>query len=223
MLKIVTALRAPTKIGKARRTVAGLAAPIVPGASAFDVQSMGALRWPALELLAGTAVLGMSLLWFRRSKRPPAEDASKTESSVPTEAETAAPLARPQAPPRIRGLLLLNLKPADGAEHIESAPPLGPRDKVIRAMQAAVPGLSVDEAGRGVFSNDDSRITLDLGSHDPVHAVVASAEGDTGIDLLRTLVQTQGWRAYAARAGVFIEPDALELFALPDALPSARP
>jgi hypothetical protein len=48
---------------------------------------------------------------------------------------------------------------------------------------------------------------------------VAAVEGDTGLELLRTLLQHQGWRAYAPKAGVFIEPDALDLFALPDDSP----
>jgi hypothetical protein len=37
--------------------------------------------------------------------------------------------------------------------------------------------------------------------------------------MLRSLLERQGWRAYAPRAGVFIEPDALDLFALPDDAP----
>ncbi len=63
---------------------------------------------------------------------------------------------------------------------------------------------------------------LDIGSHTQVHAAVASAEGDTAIELLRSVLEREGWRAYAPRAGVFIEPDALDLFALPDDAPPTR-
>jgi hypothetical protein len=52
---------------------------------------------------------------------------------------------------------------------------------------------------------------------------VASAEGETALELLRSVLERERWRAYAPKAGVFIEPDALYLFALPDdAPPQAR-
>ena len=175
---------------------------------------------PAVELLAGTALVGMALLWFRRSRRQqPDADATPAVTEQAPSPQPAAP-QQTRAPLRIRGLLLLNLKPSDGTEQIEAAPPLGPREDVIRTVQATVPGLAVDSAGRGEVAAADYCLAVDLGPHDPVAAMIASAEGDAGIEMLRTLVQSQGWRAYAARAGVFIEPDALDLFALPDALPS---
>ena len=154
----------------------------------------------------------MSLLWFRRSRRQEAKPGAP-------QPEQKAAAARP--PLRIRGLLLLNLQPTDGLDQIETAPPLGPRQSVIAAIQRAAPGLVFDANGRGLLTAGDHRVTIEVGPADPVHAAVASAEGDRGVEILKTVIQAQRWRAYAPRAGVFIEPDALNLFALPDAAPPA--
>ena len=75
----------------------------------------------------------------------------------------------------------------------------------------------------GAFLGADHRLALDIGPQAEVHAAVASAEGEAAIELLRGVLEREGWRAYAPKAGVFIEPDALDLFALPDdAPPHAR-
>jgi hypothetical protein len=160
----------------------------------------------------------MSLLWFRRAKRRDAkqEPEPTVEPSVP-----AAPQVR--APLRIKGLLLLNLSPSAGVEQIETAPPLGSRSSVIGSIQAAAPGIEFTD-GRGEIAAGDHRITFDIGADDPVAAAVAAAEGDAGLEMLGTLLRQTRWRAYAPRAGVFIEPESLDLFALPDiASPPARP
>ena len=150
----------------------------------------------------------MSLLWFRRSRREEAKQ---------------EPQPAPEAPPRqarvalhIRGLLFLNLKPGDGPEAIELAPPLGQREFVVTALQTLVPGIHFDAHGRGEVAGQDYRVSIDIGEGTPVHTAVAAADGDTGIELLRTVMQSQGWRAYAPKSGVFIDSDALDLFALPD-------
>jgi hypothetical protein len=158
----------------------------------------------------------MSLLWFRRSKRA-AERHEPDAAAVEVEAPPQARL-----PLRIRNLLLLNLQPADGAEQIESAPPLGRRTDVVNAIRTAVPGIEFD-AGRGELAKPDGRVTIDLGSHDPVHAAVAAAEGDSGIEMLRGLLEQCRWRAYAPKTGVFVAPEALDLFALPQGEPGGNP
>lgn len=152
----------------------------------------------------------MSLLWFRRSRRPE----PKEEAPV----ETAAAPRQERAPLRVRGLLLLNLQPSDGTDRIENAPPLGSRLLVVSTIQAAIPGMQFQD-GRGELSGSDHRFTIDLGPHDPVQAAVATAEGSAGVGMLEDLLRRAGWRAYAARAGVFIEPDGLDMFALEDAAP----
>jgi hypothetical protein len=160
----------------------------------------------------------MSLLWFRKSRRPEAK------ADAPAAAESVAPAPRQaRAPLRIRGLLLLNLQPADGIDRIENAPPLGTRLRVVSTIQAAIPGMQFED-GRGELAGADHRFTIDLGPHDPVQAAVATAEGSAAVGMLEDLLRRAGWRAYAARAGVFIEPDGLDLFALQDAAPRhARP
>jgi hypothetical protein len=149
----------------------------------------------------------MSLSWFRRSRRSdPRQDAAPVEAAGQGQ-------TRPRR--RIRNLLLLNLQPLEGLEQIESAPPLGSRASVVRTIQDAVPGIRFT-GSRGELAAGDGRVTIDLGADDPVAAAVAGAEGESGIAMLQTLVHESRWRAYAPRAGVFVEPDALDLLAVPD-------
>jgi hypothetical protein len=165
----------------------------------------------------------MGLLWFRRSKAkgtppapeaPPAEPASAPPRAAPPPAAAASGQVR--VPLRLRGLLLLNLKPGDGVEQIENAPPLGRRDEVIMALQGVAPGMSFDADGKADYIETDYRLTIDLGRGNPVHTAVAAAEGDSAVELLRAVMEREGWRAYAPKAGVFVEPDALDLFGLSD-------
>src|SRR5688572_33364638 len=165
----------------------------------------------------------MGLLWFRRSKAkatppvpaaPPAEPAFVPPPAAPPRAAAASGQVR--VPLRLRGLLLLNLKPGDGVEQIENAPPLGRRDEVIMALQGVAPGISFDADGKADYIETDYRLTIDLGRGNPVHTAVAAEEGDTAVELLRAVMEREGWRAYAPKAGVFVEPDALDLFGLSD-------
>src|SRR5215203_5957833 len=150
----------------------------------------------------------MGLLWFRRSR---GKETKQEADVMPATSQFQA-----RVPLKLRGVLLLKLTPADGVEQIETAPPLGPREQVIRVLQEWVPGLAFDADGKGEISGADHRLAFDIGRHAQVHAAVAAAEGDTGLELLRTIIERGGWRAYAPRAGVFIEPEALDLFALPE-------
>jgi hypothetical protein len=150
----------------------------------------------------------MGLLWFRRSK-------GKEMEEVAPHPAPAAP-RQPRVPLRLRGLLLLNLKPSDGPEQIEKAPPLGRRDEIIAVLQTVAPGITFDAEGRGEYRQHDHRLSIDLGRGNPVHAAVADAEGDSAVDLLRLLMERKAWRAYVPKAGVFVEPDALDLFGLSD-------
>lgn len=163
----------------------------------------------------------MGLLWFRRSKAkqtPPApEEPPAPLAPAPPSAQSGTS-AQARVPLRLRGLLLLNLKPTDGLDEIENAPPLGRRDEVIMALQGVAPGMSFDADGRADYVDRDYRLTIDLGRGNPVHTAVAAAEGDTAVELLRAVMEREGWRAYAPKAGVFVEPDALDLFGLSDDL-----
>jgi hypothetical protein len=167
----------------------------------------------------------MGLLWFRRSKTketqpppepPPAQEVAPPSTFAPSSPPADEAAGQTRLPLRLRGLLLLNLKPTDGVEQIEKAPPLGRRDEVIMALQGVAPGISFDADGRADYVEQDCRLTIDLGRANPVHAAVAAAEGDTAVELLRSVMEREGWRAYAPRAGVFIESESLDLFGLSD-------
>ncbi len=82
----------------------------------------------------------MGLLWFRRSR---GKD-TKPEPEMQSEARQF----QARVPLKLRGLLLLKLKPSDGLDQIEKAPPLGPREDVIRALQDWIPGISFDAQGK---------------------------------------------------------------------------
>ena len=118
--------------------------------------------------------------------------------------------------------MLLNLRPNDGLEQIETAPPLGRRDQVMAALQNAVPGMTFDAEGRGELREPDCRLMIDLGRGALVHTAVVAAEGDAAVDLLRSIMERARWRAYVPKAGVFVEPDALDLFALTDEIRTDR-
>jgi hypothetical protein len=158
----------------------------------------------------------MAFRWFGRPK--PEE---KKQEVVDYTSALRAP-QQTRVPLRLRGLLLLKLQPTDGIGQIENAPPLGSREDVVEAIRAITPGMQFNEEGRGVLTGGDYRLILDLGRDHAVYGVVAEAEGDAGLEFLRSIVERQGWRIYAPKAGVFIEPNALDLFALPDDLASDR-
>lgn len=183
------------------------AVPLLPGTAALDLHSRA---WPAIEAMFGAALVGMALLWFRRRKGDAREPAPEPQPDANARGRQVP------APLRIRGLLLLNLAPSEGRAQIETAPPLGSRSAVIDAITAIAPGIRFDADGRGEVTGPDHLLRLELGSEDPVAAVTAAAEGGTGVELLRALMQTHGWRAYAPRMGRFIEADGLDFFALPD-------
>jgi hypothetical protein len=168
----------------------------------------------------------MGLLWFRRSKAkqaPPAPEEPPAPLAPALPSAQSGMSTQTRLPLRLRGLLLLNLKPTDGLDEIENAPPLGRRDEVIMALQGVAPGMSFDADGRADYIERDYRLTIDLGRGNPVHTAVAAAEGDTAVELLRAVMEREGWRAYAPKAGVFVEPDALDLFGLSDDLvPKSR-
>lgn len=128
------------------------------------------------------------------------------------------PPARPApaaAAPRLRGLLLLRLPPSANASDIENAPPLGTREAVERRIAELVPGIRFDESGQGSVSGPDHLLVVDLGPDALVPTAVARAEGDEGIELLKTLLTSAGWRAYSPRTASFVDPDRLHAAAAP--------
>jgi hypothetical protein len=156
------------------------------------------------EVHTGTAP-GADMLAF------PAED-------EPTPAPPDLPPAQPApaaATPRLRGLLLLRLPPSANASDIENAPPLGTREAVERRIAELVPGIRFDESGQGSVAGPDHLLVVDLGPDPLVPTAVARAEGQEGIELLKTLLTSAGWRAYSPRTASFVDPDRLHAAAAP--------
>jgi hypothetical protein len=112
-------------------------------------------------------------------------------------------------PQRLRGLMLLNLPANAGVEAIETAPPLGSRADVIRKLEETLPDLRIDAGGRGLFDGPDCTIGVALGTSDPIATAVVDARGEGGVRMIRALVAATGWRVFAPRRGVFVDPGQL--------------
>jgi hypothetical protein len=122
---------------------------------------------------------------------------------------SALPTGPARAPGSLCGLMLLNLPPDAGAEAVEHAPPLGSRADVIRTLQAALPGIRIDESGRCTFERPDCTIEISLGPEEPLATALLNARGDSAIAVVRTMVCETGWRVFAPRRGTFIESEIL--------------
>lgn len=111
---------------------------------------------------------------------------------------------------RLRGLLLLNLPPEGGIEHIEYAAPLGGREETMRRISSAIKGIRFDARGRGHLRGADYAVIVDIGLGDPVSSAIAGADGVAGADAIRHLLVATGWRAYMPITGRFTEPADLQ-------------
>jgi hypothetical protein len=154
-------------------------------------------------------------LWSRPPGDPPADPAPGDEAAEAAHAEIDQGLRDAAQQPRLRGLLILNLPPAAGPEHIEEAPVLGAREAVVARIREAAPGLEFNAGGRGEIAAVDHDLRIEIGSADPVATAVVAASGRAGIDILRGLLIRTGWRAYAPRTGSFVDPDDLLRAAAP--------
>jgi hypothetical protein len=112
-------------------------------------------------------------------------------------------------PVRVRGLLLLNLRPEDGPEHIEYAAPLGTREETIRQISRVLDGIHFDARGRGQLNTAHFAVIVDIGPGEPVSSAVAGADGAGGAEAVRRLMIETGWRGYVPITGRFLHPDDL--------------
>jgi hypothetical protein len=225
MLTIVTALKASREVDgyarvgivealNARRVVSGLAGPIGPSPVVIDLRGRPQLLVPAAEIVTGSlAVLVFVVLHMRarrRAWRAPAgeQGAASTGSGPAASAQSEPP---PEAPRDVlRGLMLLNLPASAGPAAIETARPLGSRADVLRKLEAAMPGIHMDEGGRCSLNQPDRAIAVALGPSDPVATAVLDARGRDALTPIRSLLAVTGWRVYAPKRGVFIDPAQLE-------------
>jgi hypothetical protein len=218
MLTIVTSLKVSRQVDGyarvgivdavlARRIVAGLAGPIDSAFVVIDLYKQPPLLVPALEAAAGALALLVFLFLQipRRSRskgQPPATDVAMDPSTV---------WAR-----RLRGLMLLNLPPDAGLERIETAPPLGSRADVIDTIAKALPGIRAGDDGSCTFNRPDHRVTISLGSDDPVVTAVIEGQGDLSVAAVRSILEITGWRVFAPRRGAFIDAEQLNALMEPE-------
>ena len=206
MLKIVTVLGASREMTgvvrtgfverfRTRRVLSGLTTPVAPGAVVLDLNAQPGVLAPAVQTALGVGLVLVALMPRRRVARP----AARTDVAVVSEPVPVTSVA----PPRLRGLLILNLGPEDGPEGIEHAPPLGGRDEVVERIRKAIDGIEFDARGQGRVRWGAEAVVVDLGSADPVPCAVAGADGEAGAVAVRRLLSETGWRVYVPKTGKF--------------------
>jgi hypothetical protein len=240
MLKIVTALRAAREIeGYAKASVldrvsstnalSALSTPLSPDAVVVDLHAKPRLVIPAAATAAGVLLLGMFVA-LRSRRRPEASRPLPPDAvEEPVMDDREQPVIPPQpaaeavtgdamsvnpepalaAVTRVR-LMLLNLPPDAEQDAIETAPPLSRRADVIDAIAGIVPGLRFDASGSASIGRFDFLLTVNIGPTDPVYTAVIDARGPAALPIVRRILERTGWRAFAARTGVFISPDQLD-------------
>lgn len=230
---------------RTRRVLSGLASPLAPEAVVVDVHARPGLLGPAIQAAAGLGlILGGLVLGPRTRTRskpavspadpwpwtdvPAARASPSVQQPAPTStvhnpvevagtflSEAELPARPSPPPPRLRGLMLLNLGPDSGPQHIEYAAPLGARDEIIHRISEAIKGIQFDGRGRGMVRGGGYAVIVDVGTDDPVQTAIAGADGTGGLDTIRRLLVETGWRGYMPRAGAFAEPNNLEELAAP--------
>jgi hypothetical protein len=191
---------------RSRRILSGLPSPVSDDAVILDLGGTPDFIRPLLALAGGVLLAFVSVGRKPRTKpRPETVAAAAPPERPPVDARFAAdPIALPR-------LLLLNLGAAAGPDAIELAPPLGERREVVRILCAAVPDLRSGPGG--VLARSDNSLTLDSGSQDPVAAVAVDARGEAGVALVKEILLTTGWRAFAPKTGLFVSVDELAAIA----------
>ena len=195
----------------------------------------------SLSLGIGLSILVATVWLFRPAPPPPPEPSDEDRAEVierlqrHTDALRAevdegaekrdggASPKRGQAPGRAKvggislpPIMLLQVGPGAGPEQIESAPPLGTRAQVLARLRDVLPDVELDADGRGTHTGPDHSVTFDAGPDDLVHTLVIEASGQTGVSLVRWLMEGTGWRAFVPKRGVFVEAEGLDAIDAPD-------
>jgi hypothetical protein len=188
----------------------------------------------SLALGAGLAVL-VATLWLLRPAPPPLESSDEDRAEVierlqrhteALRAETQEGSERRQGkdPAKNGGgekrsaeggislpaIMLLRVGPEAGLEQIESAPPLGTRAEVLARLRDVLPDVEFGADGRGTHTGPDHTVTFDAGLDDVVHTLVVDAAGQTGVSMVRWLMEGTGWRGFVPKRGSFVDPEQLE-------------
>jgi hypothetical protein len=200
---------------RARRILSGLNTSIASNALIVDEGGTPDYFTPLLALGAGLLLAALPFRIGGGVRSAPARTAPFEPLEPPAFVFTPpSPLAAAPVRPVVRAtpaalprLLLLNLDGSAGPDSIEAAPALGVRRDVIAMLSGAIPDLTVDDTGR-VLSRPDS-IRIDLGSQDPVATAAVDARGEAGVVLVKEILLTTGWRAFAPKTGLFVTIDDL--------------
>jgi hypothetical protein len=202
---------------RTRRIVSGLTStPVAADAMLIDLEGAPDFLQPLIAM-AGALLLAVLALGLPR--RRPRDANWKPLVIAPVIVPQPPVVAAPRQPPpavspavRLPRLLLLNLAAGAGPDAVETAPPLGPRDRVIEILRGVVPDLDL-AANRRTLSRHDNSLRVALGAAETVATAVVEARGEPGAALVREILLLTGWRAFAPKTGLFVNGDELAVIA----------
>lgn len=207
MLRLVTHLRASREVeGLARagvverlkttRALQSFPVPLDPNYLVIDLHARPTFVMPGVEAGVGLLSLLLFLLTGRKRRTRTAPDAVQAPADV---------VQAPAGPTPLPGMLLLNLEPSAGADAIEHAPPLGPRESTIATLRRGLNGLTFDDGGTGTVARPGYTIAIDIGIDDPVWTATVRASGAGAAAAVKSLAASAGWRVYVPKRGEFMD------------------
>jgi hypothetical protein len=109
---------------------------------------------------------------------------------------------------------LYAMKLPPGAQSVDAIakdytpPPIAPRDEVIGAIRAAVPGADFSDPAWGQIVTPTAAIEVNLGDDDPVESLALHVRGagDEVLGLLAAILEAVGVRAIDASSGDVFDP-----------------
>jgi hypothetical protein len=218
MRRIVTMLRVSNEVEgyarsgviermQTRRALAGLTAPLAPDFVVLDLHARPSFVRPGIEVGIGLVLGLVAITWPRgRVQVAAVADDELPADSRPRDEPPVAPPSR-----RLPPVMLLNLGPSASLSELESAPPLGFRDKVGGRIGAILGATETSQDGRATARGPGWLLAFDLGQEDEVWTITVEALGDNGsIDALERLARETGWRIFVPKLGSFVDPSALK-------------
>ena len=186
----------------------------------------------SLALGAGLTIIVASLWLLRPPPPPPVEPSDEDRAEVIERLQRHTDALRAETQERERppalavarlgsgraearavslpAIMLLQVGPDAGLEQIEVAPPLGTRAEVLARLRDVLPDVELGADGRGTHTGPDHSVTFDAGPDDVVHTLVVDAAGQTGVSLVRWLMEGTGWRGFVPKHGSFVDPEQLD-------------
>src|SRR5206468_1837864 len=183
----------------------GLTAPLAPDSVVLDLHARPSFVRPAIEVGLGMVLVLVAIPWPRGRGQAVEVD----ELPVDSRSGDEPPVAPPSR--RLPSVMLLNLGPSASPSELESAPPLGSRDKVDGRIGAILGATEAAQDGRATASGPGWSLAFDLGQEDQVWTITVEAlGGDGSIDALERLARETGWRIFVPKLGTFVDTAALK-------------